>query len=127
MTALSQAAIDVLAEKLGPFGHHPEVSTDFCIEVDDLEGYAFEVRQGLNFVPGHRSQWPFWGRLSRALSFAREATELDDLARSAAAELPVLDLYARGLADIDFKARAALAEIERLDRKAARAAQDGEA
>ena len=77
------------------FGHHPDPSTDFCIEVDDLQGYAYEIRHGLNFIPRHRSQWPFWGRLSRALKFSREARNLDEIAVKAKAALVSLDASAR--------------------------------
>ena len=67
------------------FGHHPDPSTDFCIEVEDMEGYAYELSVGLNHVAGHRSQWPFWGRLSRLLAFVRsDAFEsLDEIAQRA--------------------------------------------
>ncbi len=50
------------AEPLAYFNHHPDPSTDYCCEVDMLEGWAYEVKVGL------RSQWPFWGRLSAALA-----------------------------------------------------------
>lgn len=82
---------------MNTFGHHPDYSTDFCVEVDDLQGYAYEVRHGINFLPNHRSQWPFWGRLSRALMFARENIEhLDGIALKAKELLLSLEGYARG-------------------------------
>ena len=67
------------------FGHHPEPSFDFCIEIDDMEGYAYDLSVGLNFVPGHRSQWPFWSRLSRLLRFVNsgQAAALDEDAQRA--------------------------------------------
>ena len=84
--------------KLYAFGHHPDLSLDFCIEVDDLVGYAYDVRLGLNVMPGRikeRSQWPFWGRLSHALRFAREQGDrLDDMARAAIPTLRRLEAYA---------------------------------
>jgi hypothetical protein len=52
---------------LGPFGHHPEPDFDFAIEADVLHGMAYDVSVGLA-----SSQWPFWGRLSRALRLGRE-------------------------------------------------------
>ena len=61
------------------FGNHPDLSTDFCCEVGILEGWAIDVRAGL------RSQWPYWGRLSRLLRFNRspEADAMDDIAQRA--------------------------------------------
>ena len=61
------------------FGNHPDPSTDFCCEVERLEGWAFDVRAGL------RSQWPFWSRLSRLIRFNRspEADVLDEIAQRA--------------------------------------------
>lgn len=59
--------------ELGPFGHHPDPATDFCCEVEALEGEAEDVRLGL------RSQWPFWPRLSRAL----RAVRLNEIAHDA--------------------------------------------
>jgi hypothetical protein len=91
---------------LGLFGHHPDKSADFCIEVEDLEGYAFEVRNGMNHLPGYRSQWPFWGRLSRALGFARTEADLDEIAQRAVPMLHRLEPYATGKLDIDFVAEA---------------------
>ena len=83
------------AMRLGPFQHHPEIDFDFCIEVEDLTGYAYEVRTGMNFMPGQRSQWPFWTRLSRALRFARtDADHLDDQSRAAIPLLHSLEDYA---------------------------------
>jgi hypothetical protein len=56
-----------MSNTLGPFGHHPEAEIDFSIEADNLTGMAYDVRVGLA-----DSQWPFWGRLSRALRLGRE-------------------------------------------------------
>lgn len=65
----------------GPFGHHPDPSTDFCVEVETLEGWAEDVKAGT------RSQWPFWGRLSALLRFVRsdEFADLDEIAQRAKA------------------------------------------
>lgn len=52
--------------ELKTFGHHPEADFDFAIEADALEGLSYEVNIGL------ASQWPFWGRLSRALREGRD-------------------------------------------------------
>lgn len=49
-------------QALGVFGHHPESSIDFSIEVEALVGMAYDVCVGI------ASQWPFWARLARALS-----------------------------------------------------------
>lgn len=57
-------------QDLARFANHPEASTDYRVEVDDLAGYAYETAAGLNFVPGNRSRWPFRGRLARVLRFA---------------------------------------------------------
>ena len=51
---------------LGHFDHHPEPEIDFEIECEALQGEAYDVKVGLV------SQWPFWGRLSRALRVGRE-------------------------------------------------------
>jgi hypothetical protein len=64
---------------LNRFGHHPDLSTDFCCEVETLQGWVHDIRSGL------RSQWPFWGRLSRLLKFCRGPAfeELDEIAKRA--------------------------------------------
>lgn len=54
-----------MTEVLQAFGHHPEADFDFAIEVEALEGMAYEVGVGMS------SQWPFWGRLSQALRLGR--------------------------------------------------------
>jgi hypothetical protein len=66
-------------DKLGIFGHHPDPSTDFTIEVESLEGTMVEVRARL------RSQWPFWARLSKLLRYVRspEFEGLDAIAQRA--------------------------------------------
>lgn len=68
-----------MKNELGIFGHHPDPSTDFTIEVEALEGLMVEVRARL------RSQWPFWGRLSRLLRFVRSPAfaALDSIAQRA--------------------------------------------
>lgn len=35
-------------EKLGRFGHHPDPACDFCVEVERIEGIAYERRAGMN-------------------------------------------------------------------------------
>src|SRR5947209_19504588 len=52
-----------MIEQLGRFKHHPDLSTDFCCELESLEGYVEDIRAG------GRSQWPFWARLSWLLKF----------------------------------------------------------
>lgn len=47
--------------KLATFDHHPDPDIDFGVEAEVLEGMAYDVSVGMS------SQWPFWGRLSRAL------------------------------------------------------------
>ena len=80
------------------FGHHPDPSEDFAAEVGELAAYARDVRDGLNHVRGGRSQWPFWGRLSRALRFARERGDgLGTAARPALAMILRLGAHALGL------------------------------
>jgi hypothetical protein len=49
---------------LGLFGHHPDPEIDFCIEVEALEGEAYEVSVGLI------SQWPFWAAYHRPWAVA---------------------------------------------------------
>lgn len=36
-----------MSEKLGRFGHHPDPATDFCVEVDAIEGMARDAAVGL--------------------------------------------------------------------------------
>lgn len=50
-------------EKLGRFGHHPEPSTDFCVEVDCIEGLLCDVRAGLEPLDNVRK------RIDRAMQF----------------------------------------------------------
>lgn len=35
-------------DKLGRFDHHPDPAIDFCIEVEELEGMAYNVSVGLD-------------------------------------------------------------------------------
>lgn len=52
-----------MGERFGRFGHHPDPATDFCIEVECIEGEAYEVSVGMidaaSIAP----------RIERALSF----------------------------------------------------------
>jgi len=66
-----------MIEQLGRFKHHPDLSTDFCCELESLEGYVEDIRAG------GRSQWPFWARLSWLLKFLREGPLLDEIAERA--------------------------------------------
>ena len=69
----------IAAPQPGRFGNHPDASTDFCIEIEKLEGWAEDVKAGV------RSQWPFWSRLSQLLAFARSPAcdALDSIAQKA--------------------------------------------
>lgn len=51
-----------MAEPLGRFGHHPNPAIDFCVEVECLEGMAYDRGVG-DAVPDLEK------RLSRALAF----------------------------------------------------------
>lgn len=33
--------------ELGRFGHHPDPAIDFCVEVEIIEGLAYDVKVGL--------------------------------------------------------------------------------
>jgi len=48
---------------LGRFNHHPDPAIDFCIEVEALEGMAYNRRVGFDVEP------TLEGRLSRAFEF----------------------------------------------------------
>lgn len=73
------AGLREAGDPLAQFGHHPDPSTDFCIEVESLQGWSTDMRAG------RRSQWPFWGRLSRLLRFIKspEFAALDEIAQRA--------------------------------------------
>lgn len=50
-------------EKLGRFGHHPDPAIDFCVEVESLEGLAFDVERGME------ERQPIALRINRAMGF----------------------------------------------------------
>ena len=54
-------------ETLGRFGHHPEPATDFCVEVEALEGADFNIKHA---IPNAKIGKPeFDRRIERAMSF----------------------------------------------------------
>ena len=55
------------AEPLGHFGHHPEPATDFCVEVEEIEGEAENIRVG--FENGTPSRDELRSRIERAMEF----------------------------------------------------------
>lgn len=66
-TRLHELLLTPLAPKPPPeigLGH-PDPEIAFEIELEILEGEAFDVAAGL------RSQWPFWARLSKTLKHGR--------------------------------------------------------
>lgn len=73
--------------RIAPFGNHDDPSTDFCMEVYRLEGWALDINARV------RSQWPFWWRLSKILGYIRmgHADTLDDIAQKARAVVPTLE------------------------------------
>jgi hypothetical protein len=50
-------------ENLGRFGHHPDPATDFEVEVDALQGMAYDVGVGLQNAATLRE------RVARAMEF----------------------------------------------------------
>ena len=55
-----------MTEQLGRFGHHPDPATDFIVEVETLEGIAFDRKIGIatqDEIAG------FDDRCERAMSF----------------------------------------------------------
>jgi hypothetical protein len=50
-------------EQLGRFGHHPDPAIDFCVEVEELEGLAYNHSVGFFPDPGLAE------RIDRALEF----------------------------------------------------------
>jgi len=48
---------------LGRFGHHPDPAVDFCVEVEILQGQAYEAQVGM--IPAA----PVVERIDRAMSF----------------------------------------------------------
>lgn len=51
------------AEGLGKFGHHPDAATDFCVEVDAIEGMVADCKAGLE------SRGDLNERIFRAMEF----------------------------------------------------------
>jgi hypothetical protein len=45
------------------FGHHPDPAVDFCIEVDCIEGDAYDFRAGINDREAPKE------RITRAMTF----------------------------------------------------------
>ena len=45
------------------FGHHPDPATDFCVEVDAIEGLVYEARVGM--IP----RKPVEDRIFKAMQF----------------------------------------------------------
>lgn len=68
-----------MASQLGFFRHHPDPSTDFCVEVEAVEGMAWDacifLADGLTTF-GSENQ--FWGHLSRALRWSGQAEMSDE-------------------------------------------------
>lgn len=52
-------------ETLGRFGHHPDPAIDFCVEVEVLEGIAYDRSVGF----ANPADGSFDERLSRAMEF----------------------------------------------------------
>lgn len=50
-------------EKLARFGHHPDPATDFCVEVEVIEGEVYDASVGMADADKVRD------RISRALDF----------------------------------------------------------
>ncbi len=50
-------------EKLGRFDHHPDPAIDFCVEVEELEGMAYNRRVGFDPEPALDA------RIERAMQF----------------------------------------------------------
>jgi hypothetical protein len=48
---------------LGRFGHHPDPAIDFCVEVEILQGQAYEAQVGMARAA------PVVDRIDRAMSF----------------------------------------------------------
>lgn len=55
------------AEELGRFGHHPDPATDFCVEVEALQGEAENHRIGL--MNGTPSRAELQQRVAKAMNF----------------------------------------------------------
>jgi hypothetical protein len=52
-----------MSEQLGRFDHHPDPAIDFCIEVEELEGMAYNRRVGFGPEPTLNA------RVNRAMDF----------------------------------------------------------
>lgn len=65
--------------KLAFFGHHPDASTDFCIEVESIEAMAHNACIFLeDGFTKYGSEKEFWGHLMRALRWANKTDVADD-------------------------------------------------
>ncbi len=52
-----------MGEKLGRFDHHPDPAIDFCVEVEAIQGMAYEARAGMIGMGDIRN------RIFRAMQF----------------------------------------------------------
>lgn len=78
-------------ETLGRFGHHPHAATDFCIEVEALQGAHFNLTHD---IPNPKiGAEEFRQRLERAMDFRVGG---DEIAVNAKALLRELEASARG-------------------------------
>lgn len=68
------------AIKLGRFGHHPDPTNDFCVEVEEIQAEALNLQLGFADVDGG----VLFARIARAMSFTVGG---DEIAVRAKAEL----------------------------------------
>lgn len=71
LTVVPQAVAHALfhlptAARLGRFGHHVNPASDFCIEVEAIEGCFHDAQRDL---PGKRIDCAFLGRIDTAMDF----------------------------------------------------------
>jgi hypothetical protein len=105
-------------ERLGRFGHHPDPANDFCVEVEVIEGLAYDESVGAK-VGGDLSE-----RIARAMTFRVGGDEIAVRAKAtlrkieaarAAIPTPPLSPDSRGPAgDVISAARALMADLDRV-------------
>lgn len=67
----------MMTMELGRFGHHPDPATDFCVEVEEIEGLVYDVGVGL------MERKPVDDRIFRAMMFNVGGVDLAVQAKAA--------------------------------------------
>lgn len=76
-------------EALGRFGHHPDVDTDFCVEVEAIESHVADARLGVS-KPGEPPR-VIDAALGERIREARTFIPVDTISRKAMATLITIE------------------------------------